>query len=176
MSENTKAEIISIVQTFGAAFIFAVGTEIISGVSIEWTWAFFGSIVLAALRSALKVLLQKYGPTFLGGKKQRVVCRMAQVWNRLRRADSKIRESLKLLRGLTQSYQKTNLSKYSRNNCGGREDDFDKRGTNKRAKGRDDFRDPSDIIESDSDFDFDESDDKDFDDSEEDEFDDESSA
>ncbi len=67
MDENIKLQLQSALYTFLATFITAVGTLIASGAQIEWTWAFWGSVLLVGVRAGIKVLFQKYAPEALGG-------------------------------------------------------------------------------------------------------------
>ncbi len=68
MSEATKAKLISALQTFVSAFLTAVGATLATG-EIQWTWAFLGSILLAAVRVALKAVWEKSMPVSFGGVK-----------------------------------------------------------------------------------------------------------
>ena len=67
MSDKIKGEIFSISQTFLASFILIIASLIVEGRDVQWTIAFWISITMGAIRSALKIVIQKYAPTYLGG-------------------------------------------------------------------------------------------------------------
>ncbi len=68
LSDTTKAELISALNTFIATFLTVVATTI-SGGGVEWTIAFWSAIFLAAFRSAIKVVINTFVPVRLGGRK-----------------------------------------------------------------------------------------------------------
>jgi hypothetical protein len=68
MSENTKQFLVSAIQTFTATFLTVIGTTLANG-SIEWTGAFWSSILLVAVRAAVKAVFQKTTIPILGGKR-----------------------------------------------------------------------------------------------------------
>jgi hypothetical protein len=68
MSENTKAFIVSAIQTFVATFLSVLGATLATG-SVEWTGAFWSSILLVAVRAAVKAVFQKTSIPILGGQR-----------------------------------------------------------------------------------------------------------
>lgn len=68
MSDTLKAQLISALNTFVAAFVPAVATVLSTG-AITWTWAFWGSVLLVAVRVAVKAVINSFVPVRLGGRK-----------------------------------------------------------------------------------------------------------
>ena len=69
MSNNTKIQLISAGQTFVATFLVVLGTSLTTVGTLEWTTAFMGSLILAAVRAAVKAVISQFVPMALGGKK-----------------------------------------------------------------------------------------------------------
>lgn len=67
MNQIIKEHLISASQTFIATFLTIAGTTLAHG-QIEWTTAFWFSIVLIAARGALKEVISRTLPTTLGGR------------------------------------------------------------------------------------------------------------
>lgn len=67
MSERTIQFIASALQTFVSSFLMVLGTTLASG-TIQWTWAFWGSIGMVALRAAIKAVFQKTTIPVLSGR------------------------------------------------------------------------------------------------------------
>lgn len=67
--DKLKQEGISAFFTFASSFVLAVATVISTGGTVEWSYAFWGSVILAALRVAVKAGLNTFIPTTLGGRK-----------------------------------------------------------------------------------------------------------
>ncbi len=65
-----KAHIISILQTFVSAFLLAFGASLSTGIPLQWTYAFWVSLAIAAARQAVKVVWQSTLPVSIGGKPQ----------------------------------------------------------------------------------------------------------
>ena len=61
MNTKTYSEIESIGITFSASFFLAILSSI-DGQTVNFTWAFWGSILVAGFRSALKTTYIKYVP------------------------------------------------------------------------------------------------------------------
>ncbi len=57
-----KAHLISAFHTFVSAFIFGIGGAIVMHNTIEWTAAFWFSIVLAGIRVGVKACLESFWP------------------------------------------------------------------------------------------------------------------
>jgi len=55
----------SSLQTFLATFLTVSGATLSSG--IQWSWAFWGSLAMVAVRAGLKAVLQKTSIPILGG-------------------------------------------------------------------------------------------------------------
>lgn len=69
MSDKIKTELISAGNTFLSTFILAVATTITSTGGVEWSLAFWGAVALAALRVAIKAVINSFVPERLGGRK-----------------------------------------------------------------------------------------------------------
>lgn len=67
MNEIVKEHIISGLQTFAATFLTVIATTLSSGV--EWTGAFWGAVLLAAIRAGIKEVVARTFPVSLGGRK-----------------------------------------------------------------------------------------------------------
>lgn len=67
MSDKLKMELISVGNTFLATFLLGVATSLKGGV--EWTSAFWFSVLIAASRMALKAVINQFLPAKLGGKR-----------------------------------------------------------------------------------------------------------
>lgn len=65
MSDEFKTSLISAGNTFIATFLVAVGTSLQGG--IEWTGAFWISVIVMAGRVAIKTIINQFLPTRLGG-------------------------------------------------------------------------------------------------------------
>lgn len=68
MNPLLQQHLVSALQTFLATFLVFLGTSLANG-GIEWTAAFWGAVVLAAARAAVKETFAKYAPLALGGRK-----------------------------------------------------------------------------------------------------------
>ncbi len=62
-----KTHLVSYLQTFAAAFITALAALLANGSPIQWTWIFWASVLLAAVRTAIKVFYGQVMPVSLGG-------------------------------------------------------------------------------------------------------------
>lgn len=69
MSDETKVKLISALKTFSVAFIVASATILTSVETISWTYAFWGSVLVAGIRAGVTALVAPYIPVRLGGKK-----------------------------------------------------------------------------------------------------------
>lgn len=67
MSDNTKQVLLSALHTFLATFIGVVATTFQSGV--QWSWAFWAAVGIAAVRAAVKAVINTWVPIRLGGRK-----------------------------------------------------------------------------------------------------------
>lgn len=72
---NTKLHVISFLQTFGATILAAIGATL-SQVPVEtlttlefWKGGAFVALIVAAVRSAVKLVWERYAPVTFGGKK-----------------------------------------------------------------------------------------------------------
>lgn len=65
MSDTLKIQLISALNTFVATFVVAVGTSLQGGV--EWSGAFWISVLITAGRVGLKALINQFLPVKLGG-------------------------------------------------------------------------------------------------------------
>ena len=63
-----KVRIISTFNTFASTFIVTLSAGIIAAGNLEWSVAFWGSLSVAALRSAWKAVFNLFLPIRLGGK------------------------------------------------------------------------------------------------------------
>lgn len=63
-----KTHIVSIAQTFVSAFLLAFGSSIATGITLQWTYAFWVSLAIAAARQAVKIVWESLMPNTLGGK------------------------------------------------------------------------------------------------------------
>lgn len=68
MSEEVKLKLISASQTFVASFLTVIASTFAGG-DLQWTGAFWGAVLLSAVRVALKEVWIKFMPVSLGGKK-----------------------------------------------------------------------------------------------------------
>lgn len=69
MNPIVKEHIISGLQTFVTIFIISIATSLTASTDITFTSAFWGPLVVAAVRAAIKELLARYAPVSLGGRK-----------------------------------------------------------------------------------------------------------
>lgn len=67
MSPIIKEHLVSIVQIFITTFITIAGLAIKEG-TMEWTIAFWGSVVLSAVMAVVKELFAKFAPLSFGGR------------------------------------------------------------------------------------------------------------
>lgn len=67
LSQNQIDWISSSLQTFVATFLSVVGATLSEG-AIAWTGAFWSSVLLVAVRAAIKAVLAKTTVPILGGK------------------------------------------------------------------------------------------------------------
>lgn len=65
--EILKEHALSFAQTFLASFLLTILTTLQGDVT--WTGAFWGSVALAAARSAIKEGFARFAPISLGGRK-----------------------------------------------------------------------------------------------------------
>lgn len=63
-----KSHIISILQTFVSALLLAIAASVASGMTLQWTSAFWISLIIAAVRQAVKITWQNVLPVSVGGK------------------------------------------------------------------------------------------------------------
>lgn len=64
-----KIHLQSALQTFVAGFLATLGAQLSNGMTIEWTSTFWIALILAAVRSGVKVAFEQFAPEILGGKK-----------------------------------------------------------------------------------------------------------
>lgn len=69
MSDAFKTRLISVLNTFGSAFLLAVSTSIYQLGQVEWTSSFWIAIVIAAARFAFAEVVKSFVPQRLGGRK-----------------------------------------------------------------------------------------------------------
>lgn len=69
LSDTTRSHIISSTKVFLAAFIVPILIALKQG-HMEWTVAFFSSLVTAGINSGFKALIENYAPPSLGGIKR----------------------------------------------------------------------------------------------------------
>lgn len=69
MTSNLTQHWQSALQTFVAGFLGFIVLQLQGGAPIQWTWTFWLSIGLSAIRAGVKVLVENYAPVALGGKK-----------------------------------------------------------------------------------------------------------
>jgi VIT1/CCC1 family predicted Fe2+/Mn2+ transporter len=70
LTDKQKEWIASSIQTFLATFLTVAGTTLSSG--IQWSWVFWGSLAMVAVRAAVKAVLAKTPVPILGGVKKNV--------------------------------------------------------------------------------------------------------
>lgn len=68
MNPIIKEHLLSALQTFITTFVVILGISLQAG-SIEWTAAFWGGVVLLAVRGALKEVFARFAPLSFGGRK-----------------------------------------------------------------------------------------------------------
>jgi hypothetical protein len=68
LTEKQVEWLSSSLQTFLATFLTVAGATLSNGV--EWSWAFWGSLAMVAVRAGLKAMLQKTSFPLLGGIKK----------------------------------------------------------------------------------------------------------
>ncbi len=68
MSQEIKIQLISAGTTFLSTFLSVLGVSLSMG-TMEWSAAFWGGIILVAVRAAAKAVISKFVPVALGGKK-----------------------------------------------------------------------------------------------------------
>lgn len=68
LTPNQIAWASSAIQTFLASFLTVAGATLSSG--IEWTWAFWGSLAMVAIRAAIKAVFAETTIPILGGIKK----------------------------------------------------------------------------------------------------------
>ena len=64
-----QEHLVSALQTFLASFLTALGAQITLAGHLEWTYAFWIALILAAARAAVKEVFARFAPTSLGGRK-----------------------------------------------------------------------------------------------------------
>ncbi len=69
ISDELKVKLVSALNTFIASFLTVVGTTLLTG-GIQWSWAFWAAIGIAAVRAAVKAVIDQFVPQKLGGKKR----------------------------------------------------------------------------------------------------------
>ena len=68
LTQNQIDWISSSLQTFLATFLSTVGATLLDG-DIAWTGAFWASVLLVAVRAAIKAVFQKTTIPILGGRR-----------------------------------------------------------------------------------------------------------
>ena len=68
MTTQQEQFIASAIQTFLASFLTTLGAGLTTG-SIQWSWAFWGALILTGVRAALKAVFAQTSAPLLGGKK-----------------------------------------------------------------------------------------------------------
>lgn len=69
MNPIIKEHLVSALQTFITVFIGTAGAMLQAGGTIEFSWAFWASIVLAGLRAGVKEVFARFAPVAIGGRK-----------------------------------------------------------------------------------------------------------
>lgn len=69
MSDAFKTRLISVLNTFGSAFILAVSTSIYQIGQVEWTVSFWIALAVAGARFAFAEVVKSFVPQRLGGRK-----------------------------------------------------------------------------------------------------------
>lgn len=69
MNEVLKEHLISAGQTFVSTFLTVLGGTLATG-EIAWTGAFWGAVILTAVRAGIKEVFARLAPTTLGGRKK----------------------------------------------------------------------------------------------------------
>ena len=67
MNDSTKTMLLSALNTFLATFLSAVAVTFQTGV--QWTWTFWAAVGIAAVRAAVKAVINTWVPVRLGGRK-----------------------------------------------------------------------------------------------------------
>ena len=70
LPDTLKVRLISVFNTFGSTFVFVLASSLVTFHSPEWTAAFWGGILMAALREAFKAVVLMFTPVQLGGRKK----------------------------------------------------------------------------------------------------------
>jgi len=65
LTDKQREWLASSIQTFLATFLTVAGATLSSG--IQWSWAFWGSLVMVAVRAAIKAVLKTTPIPILGG-------------------------------------------------------------------------------------------------------------
>ena len=68
MNSVIKEHIVSAVITFVSTFLTVLGATVTTIHDPQWTWAFWGAILLSAVRAAGKEVWAKAMPVKLGGR------------------------------------------------------------------------------------------------------------
>lgn len=69
MNNIVREHLVSALQTFIATFLSALGVAISATGTLQWTWAFWSALLLAAVRAAVREVFAQYAPAKLGGRK-----------------------------------------------------------------------------------------------------------
>ena len=67
-SDAFKAQALSVFNTAFTTFVVSVGAGLASG-DVQWTGAFWLTLLVSASRSVWKAVISRYIPVALGGKK-----------------------------------------------------------------------------------------------------------
>lgn len=69
MNDTVKKYLISGAYTFASTFLTILGASILTIGQTEWTWTIVAALLVAAVRSAVKAVLDQFVPVQLGGRK-----------------------------------------------------------------------------------------------------------
>lgn len=70
MPDTVKVQLISAGKTALATFLTVLGTSILSVGTLDWSAAFWGALILAAVRAAIGAGVNTFVPVQLGGRKK----------------------------------------------------------------------------------------------------------
>lgn len=69
MSDEIKIQLISAGNTFIATFLSVFGASLLTTGTLEFSGAFWGGLIIAAVRAAVKAVINSFVPVKLGGRK-----------------------------------------------------------------------------------------------------------
>ena len=69
MNDTLKIHLISAANTFLASFLTVLGTALATAGTLEFSTAFWGGLIIAAIRAGVKSVINSFVPVRLGGRK-----------------------------------------------------------------------------------------------------------